>query len=230
MTQLNISQMARDIEELKRGGGGGTSNYNELTNRPTFNGSTIAGDITDAVENYLVDDSSAIDTLHGAITAEHDRITTTKQDVETNAYNIEMLTGDVEDNTTNINSLDGRVTALEESGGASHTYSTEEQEVGTWIDGRKVYEKTIVASTNTRPIEQVLTTDNIQLIYSNVILSSASLEIMGNNQISGINPATATTGIVYKDNGTTYLYADMGTTYAPSGYTARATYRYLKAV
>ena len=29
-------------------------------------------------------------------------------------------------------------------GGGSHTYSTTEQEVGTWIDGSTIYEKTII--------------------------------------------------------------------------------------
>lgn len=32
---------------------------------------------------------------------------------------------------------------LESGGGGSHTYSDEEHEVGTWVDGSKVYEKTI---------------------------------------------------------------------------------------
>lgn len=44
------------------------------------------------------------------------------------------------ENYNNQNNLDSRVTTLENG----HTYSTTEQVVGTWVDGKPVYEKTIL--------------------------------------------------------------------------------------
>lgn len=44
-----------------------------------------------------------------------------------------------------------RVKALEEGGGggsSKHEYSTEEQEVGTWIDGKTMYERTFILKEN----------------------------------------------------------------------------------
>lgn len=44
MTQNEILAIA--IKALKHGGGGGTTNYNDLSNKPTLNGTTIQGNMT----------------------------------------------------------------------------------------------------------------------------------------------------------------------------------------
>lgn len=46
--------------------------------------------------------------------------------------------------------------------GGSHTYSTDEQEVGTWIDGSTIYEKTLTVPTN-------LSSDSVQIVDSNFV-------------------------------------------------------------
>lgn len=47
-------------------------------------------------------------------------------------------------------------------GGGSHTYSETEQEVGTWIDGSTIYEKTLTVPTN-------LSSDSVQIVDSNFV-------------------------------------------------------------
>lgn len=44
------------------------------------------------------------------------------------------------------NATTGKWENANESGGSTHTYSTTEQVVGTWIDGKPVYEKVIAVS------------------------------------------------------------------------------------
>lgn len=42
----NDEILALAIKALKKGGGGGTSNYNELANKPKINSVTLSGDKT----------------------------------------------------------------------------------------------------------------------------------------------------------------------------------------
>ena len=53
-------------------------------------------------------------------------------------------------------------TQISSISGGSHTYSTDEQEVGTWIDGSTIYEKTLSVPTN-------LSSDGVQIVDSNFV-------------------------------------------------------------
>ena len=71
------------------------------------------------------------------------------------------------------------VNANESGGGSGHTYSTTEQVVGTWIDGKPIYEKTYsitapsVVDTSTDVINVAsLNVDNIPTLVGNIKVSN----------------------------------------------------------
>lgn len=59
-----------------------------------------------------------------------------------------QFTGDVSVNDDSVN--DKTVVVITNSGGTTHTYSTSEQVVGTWIDGKPLYECTISVDNPTK--------------------------------------------------------------------------------
>ena len=89
------------------GGGGGTSDYTDLTNKPSINSVTLTGDKTSG-DLYLVGSAD---------------IATTIDDTSTNSQ------------------VAGAKAVYDAT---LHNYSTTEQVVGTWIDGKPVYEITII--------------------------------------------------------------------------------------
>ena len=76
-------------------------------------------------------------------------------------------------NTDVIQKLEELIEAIATSGGggsSGHNYSTTEQVVGTWIDGKTLYEKTISTGAfsldNLTTMHTILTDSNIDLIIS----------------------------------------------------------------
>lgn len=112
----------------------------------------------------------------------------------------------------------GALEWVEQSGGGSVEYSTNEHVVGTWIDGRDVYEKTIYyASLQGRGsflIDDTLTSSDVD-----IFLAQDVSYIVNNNYISGIGiclEVCINTRGVYLDNNN-----------APSGYPTNFTNIYV---
>lgn len=89
-------------EIAKKSGGGGTSNYNDLNNKPRMNGVTLAGN--KSTEDLIPIGSGLRFNSNGE---------------------------------------------LEATGGGGVNYSTDEQIIGTWIDGKPLYQKTVVIESPT---------------------------------------------------------------------------------
>lgn len=144
MVKLNLSQMYRDIEELKRGGGGGgTSDYNKLNNKPTINDEAVQGEIAGKIDR-VVNNNTLIKGMDSAIKSVSVTVNSHTASISGINHALSEIQGVDARQDAKIDSLDTRVTDLEDAPSSSHTYSITEQVVGTWIDGRPVYEKTYV--------------------------------------------------------------------------------------
>lgn len=115
---------------IKKNGGGGTNNYNDLKNLPQINGETLSGnksasDLGLATETALADkaDKSAVKNEFLGTLDEWNALTTEQK----KAYDTYQIKGDYTDGS-----------------GGLPDYSTTEQKTGQkWIDGKDRYFKTI---------------------------------------------------------------------------------------
>lgn len=106
-------------------------------------------------------------------------------------------------------------------GGGSHTYSTTEQEVGTWIDGSPVYEKSYSGTITNTQLTLETFTDGIILIGGD----GAIMKPTGSQMTLGILPSANTwsCGIHF-----TSSMLKLFTTSEVSNGTYRITVRYIK--
>lgn len=129
--------------------------------------------------------------------------------------------------------LEERVTALEEgSGGASNEWSTTEHEVGTWIDGTPVYERTVAvtlggADDTDRLLVSALAPTRAWIVDSDFVFNAGSeqLHFFLGSRVNGV----WTTGfLINKSDG---LYVRLNNNYAGvDGVSGYITIRYVKPV
>lgn len=74
--------------------------------------------------------------------------------------------------------------ANESGGGSGHTYSTTEQVVGTWIDGKPVYERTCALSSRTIFSSQAWTATDIPTTNMKGIISIDGLDLNSQGRIT----------------------------------------------
>ena len=143
--------------------GGGSSDYNDLTNKPTLNGTELKGNVTittvsEDAKNISAN-ASSISNLKEEVSkkANQTELDTLSSTVKTNTKNIETNTNDIAANTANITKKQDQLVSgtniktvnnqsLLGSGNvdvSSNVYSTDEQVVGTWLDGKKIYRKVL---------------------------------------------------------------------------------------
>lgn len=121
----------------------GTKNYNDLNNKPSINGQKLVGDITIKTGGTEVEANPT-----DPATEELKKIK-----IGENVFSIpeggggggssDYVEYDEETETIKFKEISGG------SGSPKHKYSTEEQIVGEWIDGKPIYEKSFMTSKQT---------------------------------------------------------------------------------
>lgn len=135
---------------LSGGGGGGTSDYEELENKPSINGVTLSGnkttsDLNVSYNNLL--DKPYINNMPPSTGANiGDVLTHTSEGDNWVAPEKELPAISVTDDGKALTVSNGA--AVWGNVEAKTDYSTEETEIGTWIDGSSVYQKTIIINGN----------------------------------------------------------------------------------
>lgn len=134
---------------LNGGGGGGTSDYNNLSNKPSINDVTLEGDLNtqDLNISYLdLNDKPYINNMPDSSGA-------SIGDVLTHTTNGEGWYPPVKELPPYTTSDNGKVLTIEngnvawKSDSNQINYSTNEQVIGTWIDNKPIYQRTFVLST-----------------------------------------------------------------------------------
>ena len=89
-----------------------------------------------------------------------------------NASNLNKMDNQIELNDTNITSLDGRITSAEETIDNDRTYSTTEQVIGKWYNGKPLYRKVIsignLPNSTTKAVETGLTINSTHCIVTKI--------------------------------------------------------------
>ena len=122
----------------------------------------------------------------------------------------------MQDNAENaINEVATNIEQLKTDVENKHTYSTDEQVIGTWIDGKPIYRKTIVMSNVT---ETTKTYDlSLLSIGTCMIDSSHSYFEQGNYQLPIFSyGGTTDYSRAFYDSNAKLLYVQFGTTYTMS--------------
>ena len=170
-------------------GGGGTSNYNDLANKPQINGNTLEGNKTPEQLGISIPDMANYYNK-----SETNTLLDGKANVsdlpDMNNYYDKSETDDLLDEKVD-NSRFNAASLPITSGSATNTkayidniadYSTSEKAVGKWIDGRTVYQKVIpVNITATNTWNNTETIDGITRI-----ISAEFLIYEGGNRSNGI--------------------------------------------
>lgn len=134
---------------LNGGGGGGTSDYNDLSNKPSINDVTLEGDLNteDLNISYLdLNDKPYINNMPDSSGA-------SIGDVLTHTTNGDGWYAPIKELPAYTASDNGKVLTIENDNVAWKSvsnrinYSTSEQVIGTWIDGKPIYQRTFVLST-----------------------------------------------------------------------------------
>lgn len=93
------------------------------------------------------------------------------------------------------------VNANESGGSSSHTYSTTEQVVGTWIDGKTLYEITVSRAFSANETYQIATGIN-EMFLTNVMFDYASGRRFSEFYISTSNVSSCRSLYIETNNGT----------------------------
>ena len=157
------------------GGGGGTTNYNDLSNQPQIGGVTLIGNMTAsdlglATETALADkaDKSAVKNEFIGTLAQWNALTAEQR----KAYDTYQIKGD-----------------YTEGGGSLPDYSTTEQALGIkWIDGKDIYRKVVdfgaLPNLTTKTVSSGLTNVNITRIYGIACASVAIIPLPYSNEVT----------------------------------------------
>jgi hypothetical protein len=161
MTPLRVKQA---IQANESGGGSGTSNYNDLENKPKINGVTLEGDksssdlgisVPSVDEETIIkspnltaigvkESSGNVDHFLTLTLSEYNAIENKDPNTfynitdDTDPSSIPTKTSDLVNDSGFITSSD-----LEEAMRENNIYSTNETKIGTWIDGKPLYRKVI---------------------------------------------------------------------------------------
>lgn len=172
-------------EIAKKPGGGGSSNYNDLNNRPQMNSVTLAGnksteDLIPIGSGLRFNSNGELEaTGGGGGTSDYDDLDNKPQinsvTLSGNKSLADIGVGDPSDLDTTVKT--DLVSAINELvAGNSNNYSTSEKVVGTWIDGKPLYQKTIACgampNATTKTVASGLTNENVNRIYGFTINST----------------------------------------------------------
>lgn len=158
------------IQTFPGGGASGTSDYPDLTNKPSINGVELSGNktasdlginIPDVSGMYSTGDSASTDIADDDYVPFYDSSASAKK--KSLWSNIKALLKTYFDGLyqktltagTNIG-ISG--TTISATNTIALNYSTSEQVVGTWIDGASLYQKTISCGTLTNGTEKLVST------------------------------------------------------------------------
>lgn len=213
------------------GGSGGTSDYSELSNKPSINSVTLSGNKTAAdlglasadIEDLIPADASSSNQL--ATAADLPGLATTS------------APGIVQPDGTTVTITDGVISAVG-SGSGGVNYSTTEHVIGTWIDGSTLYERTYYidsfpsggTTTMEKLVDTGFTPSQIAIRYGEGVGYSSSGSIY---PLPYLNGGTSTDvqyeigfAFVSRDS---HLYIFLRSAYNYSNVTGYVTMRYTKS-
>lgn len=144
----NLSGRGQLTGTMRSGGGtGGTTNYNDLTNKPKINNVELSGNKTTSdlgISYNDLTDKPTIRNVPETTGAELGSVLTHTASGEAWLPVPSELPPVASGDNGDVLTLDnGSLMWAPVSGGGSIEYSTNEKEIGTWIDGNKIYRKVI---------------------------------------------------------------------------------------
>lgn len=156
------------------------ANTNRISTVETTQG-TASTDILVLQQNY--------EQIHHEVAVETEKVTNLSTQVTT-------LSEQVTTAENNVTSLSDRVTVLENAPEGMHTYSTEEKQVGTWVDGSALYEKSYFAPNvninNSEVIDNSITIANTILISADFIRRTSANDYTLQQSTNNVTDSTAT--------------------------------------
>lgn len=148
----NLSGRGQLTGIINQGSGGGTSDYDNLTNKPKINNVELTGNKTTSDLNISYDDlinKPTIRNVPDATGAEIGSVLTHTENGEVWAPVPKEIPPISSGNNGDVLTISNGSPVWSAGGGGYDNYSTTEHVVGTWIDGRTLYEKTYYLPTQT---------------------------------------------------------------------------------
>jgi len=195
-----------------KGGGGGTTNYNDLSNQPQINGETLSGnktasDLGLATESALADkaDKSAVKNEFLGTLDEWNALT----EEQKKTYDTYQFTDDF---------MEGRYIYL------PTIYSEEERQVGVWTDGKPLYQKTYRNISITNNADNII--DSNFGTDKNICTHDIEFRGISGNHRSDYN--TSVNDTLYSNNGQLMYYFNKSGSWSQLFDTADITLQYTK--
>lgn len=123
------------------GGGGGTSDYTDLTNKPKINNVELSGNKSSSDLGISLSSLSG-DSTHRTVTDTEKSTWNGKQSALTVGDGIDITDGEISTDNMPASDMSEIVTPLPSVMSRRMKYSTDEQVIGEWIDGKPIYQKT----------------------------------------------------------------------------------------
>lgn len=145
----NLSGRGQLTGVIRNGGGGtgGTTDYNDLSNKPKINNVELSGNKTTSDLNISYDDLNNKPTIRNVPETTGAEVgfvlTNTANGVAWSPVPSEIPPVASGNNGDVLTIENDSVAWKAAGGGGSIEYSTNEKEIGTWIDGNKIYRKVI---------------------------------------------------------------------------------------
>ena len=208
----NLSGRGQLTGTLRNGGGGtgGTTNYNDLSNKPKINNVELVGNKTTSDLNISYEDINGKPTIRNVPETTGAEIGSVLTHTENGEVWLpvpsELPTIASGDNGKVLTISNGLLKWAAVSGGGSIEYSTNEEEIGTWINGDKIYRRVIALSSqisipSNNWLENVFSINNISsIIECRTVNDSGTLYYLNayinNNNVNLLacrdgNPASA---------------------------------------
>lgn len=151
----NLSGHGQLTGIMRSGGSGGTSDYSNLTNKPKINNVELEGNKTTSDLNISYEDLTNKPTIRNVPDSTGVEIgsvlTHTSNGDNWNPVPKELPTITASDEGKVLGVSNSSLKWVVPSDDSGINYSTNEQEIGTWINGNKLYQKTFVLDNITVP-------------------------------------------------------------------------------